>query len=250
MDTNRILHIAADAGRIILENGGETYRVEETVCRICNSLGVKESDSFVTPTGMMISVTDETGHVASLVRRIPTRTVNLRKIAEVNDLSRNITKQSITIDSVEHALKEIDNIPHYDKITLIFFASIATSFFTLLYGGNINDSVVSFFIGAIIKLISLKLAELKVNDFFTNILGGAVVTFIAMLCIYLNLAQHSDKIIIGSIMLLVPGLAITNAIRDTIEGDLVSGVARTVEALFIAVAIAVGSGIILKIWFV
>ncbi|KOC31220.1 threonine/serine exporter family protein, partial [Clostridium botulinum] len=108
---------------------------------------------------------------------------------------------------------------------------------------------VSLFIGAIIKFICILLNSIKINEFFINSLGGAIASLLAIISINLNIGQNKDKIIIGSIMLLVPGLVITNAIRDTLAGDLVSGISRTVEAFFIAVAIATGSGIIIKLWF-
>ena len=249
METNRILKISAYAGRIILENGGETYRVEETICRICSAFEIKEADSFVTPTGIMISVTDLTGHTASLIRRINSRTVNLEKISKVNDLSRHIMSKTLSLDYVENELKKIDAEKHYPEIIQILAAASAAGFFTLLFGGSLRDFFVALVIGALIKTLSVKLNKMQINQFFINITGGALAALSALTCVSLNFADNLDKIIIGSIMLLVPGLAITNAIRDTIEGDLVSGVSRAVEALFIAGAIAVGTGIVLKLWF-
>jgi uncharacterized membrane protein YjjP (DUF1212 family) len=249
METNRILRIAAYAGRIILENGGETYRVEETICKICSAFGIKEADSFVTPTGMMISVTDASGHTASLIKRINARTVNLEKISKVNDLSRKISKGSMTLDFVENELKVINHTKHYNEKLQIFSAACAAGFFTLLFGGNIKDFITAFLIGIFIKAFSLKLNKLKINQFFINIIGGAFAALVALTATYFHLADNLDNIIIGSIMLLVPGLAITNAIRDTLEGDLVSGVSRAIEAFFIACAIAVGTGVVLKLWF-
>lgn len=249
METNRILKLAAYAGRIILENGGETYRVEETICRICAAFGIKEADSFVTPTGIMISVTDDSGHTDSLIKRINSRTVNLEKISKVNDLSRRIMTRTLTLDFVENELKKIDSTKHYAENIQILASATAAGSFTLLFGGNLKDFSVALVTGAFIKIISIRLGKIQINDFFTNIIGGALAALSALICVYFNFANHLDKIIIGSIMLLVPGLAITNAIRDTLEGDLVSGVSRAIEALFIAGAIAVGTGIVLKLWF-
>jgi len=120
----------------------------------------------------------------------------------------------------------------------------------LLFGGNISDFIISFFVGGIIKWCSISLANINVNDFFINTLGGAMAAILAIIAVHFKLGFHVDKIIIGSIMLLVPGLAITNAIRDTIAGDLLAGISRAVEAFLIAIAIAVGSGIVLRLCFV
>ena len=249
MDVHKILHIATEAGRIILENGGETYRVEETIFRICTAFNVKDCDSFVTPTGIMVSITDNFGQTISLVKRVKGRTVNLEKISKVNDLSRNIRTKGLTADEVKDALILINNEKRYGMKTTVFFAALSAAFFTLLFGGDINDFCVSFFIGIIIKFSSNFFGKYKINEFFINTFGGAITALIALLSISMGIGHNLDTIIIGSIMLLVPGLAITNALRDTIAGDLLSALARALEAFLIAVGIATGTGVVMKFWF-
>ncbi|QGU95038.1 threonine/serine exporter [Clostridium bovifaecis] len=249
-ENDRIIHLAAEAGRIILQNGGETYRVEETILRICYAFEVKKADSFVTPTGIMISLTAKNGETLSLVRRISSRTVNLEKISQVNDLSRTLVKKSLSLDYVEQRLKEIDTSSGYSDKILIAASALSAGFFTLVFGGSFRDFFISLLIGMVIKLLSIALNNIGINEFFINSLGGAVASLIALISVYLKIGQNVDKIIIGSIMLLVPGLIITNAIRDTIAGDLVSGISRAIEAIFIAIAIAVGSGIIIRLWLI
>jgi uncharacterized membrane protein YjjP (DUF1212 family) len=250
MDTNKIIHLAAKAGKLMLENGGETYRVEETIDRICNAYGLHEAESFVTTTGIMLSVTDRYGQTTSIVRRIKVRKVDLEKVSRLNDLSRNIKARGLTSDEVFNELHRIDEIKKYSTGTIVTFSSLGAAFFTLLFGGNIYDFIISFFVGGIIKWCSIKLANINVNEFFINTLGGAMAATLAIIAVHFKLGFHVDKIIIGSIMLLVPGLAITNAIRDTISGDLLAGISRAVEAFLIAIAIAVGSGIVLRLWYI
>lgn len=248
MNTNKIIHAAATAGRIILENGGETYRVEETFRRICSAYSLKKSDCYVTLTGIMLSAEDEDGTNISLVKRIHNRTVNLEKISLVNNLSRQIESKKLTIDEVTIELEKIENTNKYNNKTLILFAAIGSSFFSQLFGGNCHDFLASFFIGGIIQSIYLVLSRINVNNFFINAVGGAIASLLAVLSVKCGIGTNVDKIIIGSIMLLVPGLAITNAIRDFIAGDLISGLARGIEAFLVAIAIAVGSGMVLKIF--
>jgi uncharacterized membrane protein YjjP (DUF1212 family) len=243
------MQVAAKAGKIILENGGETYRVEETITRICNAYGLLNCESFVTPTGIMISATDSSGNIISLVKRILKRTVDLEKISKVNDLSRNIKANDLTVEFVEEELNKIYELHRYGIKTTLFAGALVAGFFTLLFGGSLSDFIVSFIIGIIIKAFSMLLSSIEINEFFINALGGSLASFLAILSVYFGLAGNIDKIIIGSIMLLVPGLAITNAIRDTIAGDLVAGLSRGAEAFLIAVAIAVGSGTTLTLWF-
>lgn len=249
MRIDDIIHIAAEAGKIILENGGETYRVEQTITMICNSYGIPLTESFVTPTGIMISLTNSENQTISVIRRIHIRTVNLRKVSMINNLSRQLVSNPLSIVDIRKEIDYINNLPPYSQKTTTFFSACSAGFFTLLFGGNYKDFFVAFIIGALINCLSIFLDKFEVNSFLKNMLGGALAAFIALIATYIGIVGNMDTIIIGSIMLLVPGIAITNAIRDTIAGDLVSGISRSIEALFIAVAISCGTSIVFKIWF-
>lgn len=248
MHIDDIIHVAAEAGQIILENGGETYRVEQTIIMICKSYGIPLTESFVTPTGIMVSITNIENQTITLVKRINTRTVNLRKVSMINNLSREIALNPLSMADMRKELAYINNIPPYSQSTTTLFAACSSGSFTLLFGGNYKDFLVAFFIGALINLISGSLDKFEVNSFLKNMLGGALAALIALIATALNFAGNMDTIIIGSIMILVPGISITNAIRDTIAGDLVSGVSRSIEALFTAMAIAAGTSVVFKIW--
>lgn len=250
MNVDKIVHIAAHAGKIILESGAEIYRVEETITRIGESYGIFNIDAFVTLNVIIVSASDECGQTISVIKRVRHRTLDLEKISRVNNLSRNITKNNYSLYRVELKLNKIESTSAYNlKITLLF-SGLATTFFCFAFGGNIKDSLVSFFIGILINLISRSLNFLRANEFFINILCGAMAALIALISIKYNIGSNRDTIIISSIMLLVPGLSITNAIRDTIAGDLLSGISRGIEAFLVAVAIAIGTGVVLKLWFV
>lgn len=241
MNADKIISIASKAGKIILENGGETYRVEETISMICLNLGLKDIESFVTPTGIIVSCIDSNGRTCSLVKRVKSRGVNLEKISLVNELSRNISNKSFSCNEIEKLLADIDSKVCYNLLQLCVAASISTLFFTLLFGGSIKDGAVAFVTGTLIKLCSYYLSKNKLNDFFVNIIGGMIAAIIALASVYLSLGDNYNTIIIGSIMLLVPGLAITNAVRDTMAGDLLAALSRALEAFLTAVAIAIGT---------
>lgn len=244
---NEILQVATFAGQIILENGGETYRVEETIWRICKAFGANEAESFVTPTGIMASICHN-GETYSLIKRVSNRTVDLDKIDLVNDLSRNILLKNLSVNDFKKELQKINKGQRYSTGITLLFSALGAAGFTILFGGNIKDFVSAFIIGFIIKLLAIKGSDMQINQFFINSLSAAIASFLAIILVKINLAANLDQTIIGSIMLLVPGLAITNAIRDTIAGDLLSGLTRAAEAFLVAISIAVGSGAVLSFW--
>lgn len=247
MDMNELLHVATFAGKLLLESGGETYRSEETICRICKLYGADEADSFVTPTGLMVSICHN-GETYSLIRRVSTRTVDLDKIDKVNDLSRSITSRNLTVSELNSELILIKNGERYSMPITIIFSALSAGCFSILFGGTFMDLFSAFLISLVIKLINIKGEHFEINQFFVNIICGAFSAAFAIIFVKYGIADNLDKTIIGSIMILVPGLAITNAIRDTIAGDLLAGITRATEAFLVAISIAVGTGSVISFW--
>ncbi|MEG1255447.1 threonine/serine exporter family protein [Clostridium sp.] len=248
MINDNIVNLAAEAGKIMLQNGGETYRVEQTISMICSSYNIKNAESFVSPTAIITSTTNENGRSSTIIKRITSRSIDLQKVALINNLSRKIQVTPINLNQLSKELEDIRNYPKYSNRIKTFFAGVNTGTFTLLFGGNIFDFIIAFFAGILINLLTSMLSRLSVNDFFINVAGGSLAGIIGLVFSSINPVFHQDKIIIGSIMLLVPGLVITNAIRDTISGDLLSGLARSLEAIMIAGAIAIGTAFSFKLW--
>ncbi len=247
MDMDKILQVSSFAGQIMLQSGAETYRVEETICRICLSFGADGVDSFVTPTGIIVSIY-KNNKTYSTLKRVTSRGVDLNKIDLVNNLSRITEKEKINIDSFYKSLKEIERGDRYSTFTTLIFSALTAGSFALIFDGTLKDMFSAAIIGLVIQILSIHLAKLTVNSFFINAICGAVSSAMAILLYNMNIASQVDKTNIGAIMLLVPGLAITNAARDIIAADYLSGITKAAEAFLIAVAIAVGSGSILSFW--
>ncbi len=247
MDINEILEVANYAGKIMLESGAEAYRVEETMNRICLSLGVESASSYATPT-VIISSVSHNKSIKSLVERISNRSVNMQKIDKVNDLARKIRTDNITLEQLKKMLKEIEEEKRYSNNITILFSALGAFAFVFLFGGSLRDAIAAFFIGLAVKFISIKCENIGMNSFLNTSISAGILALLSIISIKINLANDMDKVIIGSIMLLVPGLAITNAIRDTVAGDLVSGLVRGAEAFLTAIAVAIGTGIVLSFW--
>lgn len=235
------------AGMILLESGAETYRVEDTMRRICFSYGADTCDAYATPTMLLISFSNE-GKLYHNIKRTSVKTVDLNKIERVNTLSRKVDKENMSLEDFMHELKLIDAEMVYDDWMKILAATIAVFGFAWFYGGTLKDAICAMLVGTFLKMIVICIDKIEFTQFFKNLFGGALVTLISIGAYRLGLCDSLDTIIISVIMLLVPGLAFTNAIRDTVNGDLVSGLARMIEAIFVAIGIALGSGVIFWIF--
>lgn len=243
MKNERIIQSAALAGKIILESGGETYRVEDTINRILLAYGVASAQSFVTPTGIVISGDHQDGTSFSRVIRIRAIDVDLERISLVNDLSRRIAAEDLSPEEFEEGLKAIMAKPHYPFGVRLFFAGFAAFSFTLLFRGTPVEAILAILTGMAVFVIRRLARGLKLNSFLQNASGGLTAVLGANLMRLGGLIPDISTVVIGTIMLLVPGITITNAIRDTFQGDYLSGVTRGVDAFVTAAGIAFGTAL-------
>ena len=245
--TDLIIRTARLAGRLLLENGAETYRVEDTVSFICKTGGLTDVSVISLPTGTIYSFVDEDGVPHSEVVRTKSRTTNLSVVSRVNAISRAVTAGSLSMEQGFAQLEELSRTPPQPLWQGLLANGLSASFFSLLFHGGGFDFAVALVCGLLMRLLGLLFSEDSVSSTLYALLSGALSAVVAVLSVRFFHMGNQTPIIIGAIMPLLPGLAITNAIRDTVNGDLVSGVARTAEALLKAVAIAAGVGTVLAL---
>jgi uncharacterized membrane protein YjjP (DUF1212 family) len=247
-EVRKLLVLATLAGRIMLKNGAETYRVEDTVIRICKSRkNIQYVDAFVIPTGIFISL-DYNGELMSYIKRIKNISINLNRIDLVNEFSRAFVSSGMSIDDGLEELKKINKVNSYSVLTETIFGSLAAAFFCVLYNGTIFDFIASFLVSFLVLSVLSIISRFKLSFFINNFTGAIFASILSYLFIKIGIGENLDKVIIGSIMPLFSGVSFTNAIRDTMSGDLLSGLSRGMEAVFSALAIALGVGIILNIY--
>jgi uncharacterized membrane protein YjjP (DUF1212 family) len=242
------LLLAADAARAMLESGGETYRAEETAVAVAAALDGAEAECYATPTGVTISFFGLDGHVHSIVRRIKRRAMHLERVALIDALARSLAAGERGYAAAAAELDRIERLPGHSVAAGAAAAAAGAGFFALLFGGAWNDALVAAATGALVTSFTPAMARKRVPDFFTNLLAGAAATLLCLGARSLGLATSSDATVIGVLMLLVPGITVTNAIRDTIAGDLVAGVARGADAFMSAAAISAGAGAAYQLW--
>ncbi|WP_373453637.1 threonine/serine exporter family protein [Paucisalibacillus globulus] len=227
----------------MLESSAETYRVEDTMNRIARAFGVENPQSYATPTGIYFSI--DQAEPANMMR-IMKRTTDLNKIAEVNSVSRRIAAGELDMKEAYHALKQLETLKVlYSNKLMVFIAALASGCFTIMFGGIWADflpSVVAGGIGFIGFLWFDKLVEIR---FISEFVASFIIGLLAVFFIHTGLGVELDKIIIGAVMPLVPGLHITNAVRDLLAGHLVAGLSKGVEALLTASAIGAGIAVVL-----
>lgn len=233
-----LLETCVLAGKIMLENGAEMYRVEDTMNRIADNDGNEEGISFVTQTIVLMGL-ESTKSIQ--MKRISERTTNLAKVAEVNELSWQFANHDISLEELHKALKVIiEEVPTKAIWTKIIWAAVLSGCLMILLGGHWRDFFATCLVGGggyLVYMFSVNYLKLKYVDEFVASFAIGILAFLFAQSSY----QFSlDNMIIGSIMPLVPGVALTNTVRDLQEGHMLSGISRGVEALTVAMMIGAG----------
>lgn len=236
----RLLTCAMDIGEQLLISGAEVHRVEESIERMCDAFGFARTDVFIITSSMVVTSYDRNGTPYTQTRRITTSTIDIERIHRLNALSRKICSTKMTEEEIRKDLADALSGKRYGFWTELLCYMMIAGAFTLFFGGTVTEALISLLVGGIVR-VGILLWELAVNrPIFTKFMSAAVATALAYSAVKLGWIGSVDKIIIGNIMTLIPGIGLTVALRDLFTGDSIAGLLRTIEAILTALAIAAG----------
>lgn len=245
---SRVFHLIMDLGEMLLQSGAEVNRVEDTVRRMGSAYGFHRVDVFSITSSIMASAYGNEDVVYSQNRRVLHYANDMNKIEKINYLSRRACRNPLPVEVLEEEIQKIRALkPYKEWIQFLNYGMVAGSF-TVFFGGTAMDGVVSFLCGLILRLI-LRLGRrlgLKtiVLNFFTSLFVG--LSTIGLMT--LGFGDQLNQIIIGNIMLLIPGVLLTTSLRDMINGDLVTGIMGLGDAILRSLAISFGFALVMT-WF-
>ncbi len=239
MEAKKVAEIATSAGEILLSNGAEAYRVEETIKKICASYGFN-GECISTSTGIFISISDDEGELVTSVKRINQRRVDLYRVELINSFSRGLAEHPLTYEDAKIKLREIYDAPNFSLGIRLLAAGLTAFVYSLFFNGSMLDSVVSLFIGFGIYLLLEYISKIGSFQFLEYYLSGFIIGIVSLTANLFIPGINKDNVITGAIIVLLPGVALTNGIKDLLYGDYVSGFAKFGEAMLIIVAMGVG----------
>lgn len=274
--SRRALELVTRIGEVLLKNGGEIFRVQQTMQLVAKAYGIPGFQVYVLANGLFVSMQEEgrtitrpvesgdaagqeqlfgqehlasRAHLASQVRYVPLSSVHLGRVAAVNNLSREIVAQKYTVEEASRKIEQIDKLPFTSNAVQTLMSGLGAGAFCILFGGSLLDSAAAFLSGLVLWIFVLFLTARGANKIMVNILASALVTAMGVLFFHLfSFGDSMDMIVIGSIVPLLPGVPLTNSIRDYLNGDYLSGTIRMIDAVLVACCIALGVGIVLRVF--
>lgn len=241
MDYNALLDLATDLGYELAMAGAETFRVEESISRCLAAYGV-QAEVFAIPNYLVVSIITEDGQPITRMRRIGHHGNDLDAVEKFSGLSRAYCNRR---PEPREGLKWLDYVRsqrQFYSMPMQYVGNFLGAFgYGLFFGGNFMDGICAGVCGILVGLVNKLLDDRKANQFFRTIASSFLMALLAYAMGAVGITGNPDAVTIGALMILVPGLLFTNAMRDVIYGDTNSGVNRIVQVFLVAVALALGT---------
>ena len=231
----------------VYEGGSMAYPLYTSLCGAENLSQIAVLDiagllfGFSVYMGMLGQV--ENGEkIDTKLKFVPGSTIHFGRIVGINQLSREIVAGKVSVEEAYARLHEIVSIPYTHPIRLDLACAVGSACFSYLFGGTVFDAAAAFICGFVLQVFLNAIDSRTASKFIINLASSAVVAVCAVLLFTVGLGDSLDKIIIGSIIRLVPGVALTTSIRDFLNGDYLSGTIRIIDAFLVGGCIAIGVG--------
>lgn len=236
---DEVLDVTTQIGHIMLENGAEIFRVEESMERISHHFGIDNSHFFVLSNGILTSG----GMNYSNMDFIPFKGTQLEKVVAANDLSRGIVEGRYTLSQARQQIEAIKNMPPKPSIHQVLATAVGSSSFCAIFGGNIMDCTASAVAGIILWIFILWASGRHITKISSNILGSLIAGSFCLIFQRIGFGDHLANMIIGATIPLFPGVSFTNGIRDLANEDYIAGSTRMLDAMTIFISIAAGTAL-------
>ena len=239
-EQEQALQLATEAGHILLENGAEISRVEETMTRIASAYGIEDESFFVLSNGIIA-----TGQHYARAEFIPIKGTQLAKVVEVNQLSRDVTEKRMPVETLRQRIQAIRTMPGKVWWEMTLGIALGVSSFSILFGGSLVDALATLVAGVLLGLF-MTFVSPHLSRLVGNVAGGLVGGILCILLYRLAMGieglpqLHLANMIIGTIIALVPGVPFTNGMRDLANEDYIAGTTRLTDAFLVFLCIALG----------
>lgn len=234
----KMLALFVDVGREMLQSGAEIGRADTTIKLMGLAYGAVRMDILAITNFLVVTMSMPDGGEYTVTRHIDGGGTDFSRIELLNALSRSYCSAPFDEETLRSRLDEIKG-EHIGKLKNYAGTMLVGLMFSAFFGGSLFDSAVCCVLSLPVCFLEEHLAKFCSSNIFYNFLCAFLSGIMACLAA-LVLPVHLDKLMIGLIMILIPGRALTNSIKDIFLGDTLSGMMRMTEALFCGAAIAFG----------
>ena len=241
---NECLYHILDIGQEMLQCGGEISRVEDSIRRLCLAFGAERADVFTITSNIQATIYSHRFGAVTQTRRVQGMRYDLQRLEQLNDLCRHICAEHLSLEEMSAAVERIRAGRGYGFSLQILSYALVSASFSLFFGGSLRDAAVSGVIGVLLKCLDRMIRRTQANALLSALICSCLGGLMAAAAVQTGLGHSEEMISIGNIMLLIPGIALTNSLRDMFSGNTMSGLLRFLEAIIMAMVIAFGFALV------
>ena len=243
----RVLDLVAMMGEELLRNGAEIARVQDTMLMVGKAFGREDVDVFAISNGIFVTMHHQDQTRCTQVKHVPLATPNFGRVAMINQLSREICQGKWTLEAASGRMKAIAAAPGMPLLWQMAACAVGGACFCYLFGGSFFDALATAPVGVLLCLLQYAMGRARISKMMQTIFGSILVTLCGLGIAGILAGLHVDSVIIGGLVILVPGVPLTTSIRDFFNGDYLSGMVRLIDALLVAGCMGIGVGIVYRV---
>lgn len=235
-----VIDLALWAGQLLLQNGAESARVEETVHRLGTALGAHWMDILVSPNAILVT-TISGQEFRTKIRRVVAIGVNMQIVHEIRALVHQVERGQMDRADTRETLVRLSHLtPQYNRWLVVVMIGLGCAAFSRLFGADWPVFVVTFFAAGTAQFVRQELQRGYFNSLIVVVVTSFVASLIGGTAYLFKLSPQPQLALISSVILLVPGIHLVNAMRDLIAGHLVTGIVRGMVGGMVSLGIALG----------
>ncbi len=240
MDSVKLLKVILNIGAAMIRSGAETYRVEDSLYRICAAYGFSDCNLWVIPSNIQATVTDPDGQVLTQIRHIRSTGTNFDHLDKLNDLSRKICVETPDENTLSQMLSEVlarEKLPVWTSYVAAVMSGVG---FSVFFNCDFADALVAACASIIIIWLEHRLDRRESNPLVYNFIITFITEVFIIIAVHLGFGHHVGYISVGVVMLLISAMATTIGINDLAHMHILSGVVNILKSLNGSVGIALG----------
>ena len=240
VDATRFGPLLLDIGTALMRAGASSGKIRNTMLAIAHAYRC-EPDLDLRAKSISLALGSDGGLQSfNGIRTIESYGVNFRTIDGISKLSRALAKEPLSMDQLRDEVNRVITSPHHPRFLVLVLVSLAGAAFCFTLGGSWLEMGIAFgatFFGLFVKQ---ECTKRKMNAYLCTYLGALAATVIVGLFYKLGLQGRLEYAFTTSVLFLIPGVPLINCFTDLLEGEVLNGVEKGVNALIHALTIAIG----------
>lgn len=248
VDTQReITKLCIECGLLLLQHGAESMLVEQLTTRLGIALGANQVDSAISSNSLVLTTIID-GRCLTSTRRIIDRGINMHVVTEVQHAVILVEHHLLDRKQLQKKLAGIKPL-RYPRWLMVVMVALSCACFSSLNGGGWESALITFMASGCAMYIRQVLTSRQINPLINFCITAFVATSVSGLLLkvpYLNVTETIAMA--ASVLLLVPGFPLINAVADMFKGHVNTGIARWMMASLLTLATCIGVVLAMIIW--